>query len=722
MTDTENYLSLCCATAISGKKCADFPVWVNADEFYELAFAHGVASTVYYAVKDAVGVPEGLLTKLEDAHNKAVYRDLLREEEEKRVFAAFDGADINYLPLKGSVLRYYYPVADMRVMGDTDLMIEKFARKDARAIMEKCGYKFEQSKSGHDIYSNENGNVYELHYMPEDKSSFHQKLLERALPVGDSGTRLALNHSDFYLYMISHLARHMRTTGAGLRLFADIKVFYSRCGDKLDAGYVSSALTEMGLVAFESAVKEAIYSLFYGAKASEDTQALIDYIFSGGVFGSDENYFANRRGDKGKLAYLFSSAFPGFGEMKKRYKCLKYVPFLLPLFWVIRWFSLLFRGEKPSKRYAASASVSREQLKKNKQLMIKLGLANTKSGKVRMTKGDIAISLMTILILIFAIGFISLTFFQKSDDRGTDDLVSADESEELISKDETSHQAPPEQNYASMLPYKNGVYNGYVTNGIPNGAGELSLPNGEKYIGSFSEGEFNGPGIYRYLDGSNYDGMWFEGQIHGYGTLTFADNSYIYANFVEGNPQGVCVYMNANGDVYEGELKDGKRTGKGRFVWTNGDIYEGYYVDGEREGKGKYTYANGDSYDGEWIASVPNGKGVMTTNGITYEGVFVQGKLEGEGVSTTKTGAIYKGYFVDGKYHDDNAVYAFSNGSKYEGPFENDLFNGKGKFTYADGDIVQGTFVDGLLQGTAIYYDRSTGLSKYVNYKNGKPV
>lgn len=722
MTDTENYLSLCCATAVSGKKCADFPVWVDADEFYELAFAHGVASTVYYAVKDAVGVPKQLLIKLEDAHNKAVYRDLLREEEEKRVFAAFDSADINYLPLKGSVLRLYYPVADMRVMGDTDLMIEKFARKDARTVMEKCGYKFDKTKSGHDIYYNDNGNVYELHYMPEDKSNFHQKLLERAIPVGNSGTRLSLNHSDFYLYMISHLARHMRTTGAGLRLFADIKVFYSRCGDKLDTKYVDAALAEMGLVEFERAVKQAIYCMFYGATADEDTQELIDYIFSGGVFGSDENYFANRRGDKTKLAYFFCSAFPGFGEMKKRYKCLKYVPFLLPLFWVVRWFSLLFRGDKPAKRYAAGAAISKEQLKKNRRLLVKLGLANNKSGKVRMSKSDVAISLMTIVILLFAIGFIGLTFFQKSKDRPQDTESLAEISEDASVDSEESHYAPPEQSYVSMMPYKNGVYNGYVSNGLPNGAGELDLPNGEKYIGSFSEGEFNGPGVYRYLDGSNYDGMWFEGQIHGYGTLTFADNSYIYANFVEGEPQGICVYQNANGDVYEGELKDGKRTGKGRFVWTNGDIYEGYYVDGEREGRGKYTYANGDSYEGEWIASVPNGQGVMTTNGITYEGIFVQGKIEGEGVSKTKNGATYKGYFVGGKCQDDSAVYTFSDGSKYEGPFVNDLFNGKGKFTYADGDIVQGTFVDGLLQGTAIYYDRSTGTSRYVTYKNGKPV
>ncbi len=720
MTETQRYLALCCATAVTGKSCGDFPGWVDAEQFYNLAFVHGVASTVYYAVKEAVGVPSELLAKLEDAHNKAVLRDLMREEEEKRVFAAFDKADISYLPLKGSVLRLYYPTADMRVMGDTDLMIDKFSRKEARAIMEGCGYTFDKSKSGHDIYYNDNGNYYELHYMPEDKSVFHQKLMERAIPVGE-GARLSLNYSDFYIYMISHLARHTRSTGAGLTLFADIKVFYSRCGDKLDGTYVEETLREMGLGAFEKAVKKVIYSLFYGADADEDTADFIDYIFSGGVFGSDENYAANRRGDKGKFAYIMSSAFPSLEEMKKRYPCLIKAPFLLPLLWVVRWFAIVFRGDKPAKRLVAGAAVDRSRLSKNKRLLVKLGLANTKTGKVRMTGGDIAISLLIILLLVFAIFVIGFAFFQSGPER---DEISNDVSDDVYENSDGSNEStytPPDQYYGT-LPYKNGVYEGYIANGLPNGAGELKLPNGEKYIGTFADGEYNGPGVYYYLDGSSYDGMWFEGTIHGFGTLLLADGSYIYANFVEGEPQGVCEYMNANGDIYEGELKDGKRTGNGRFLWANGDKYEGNYVDGEREGQGKYTYANGDSYNGEWIASAPNGKGTMVIGGVTYEGVFVQGLLEGEGTFINKNGDKYQGYFIGGKCNDSNATLKYKNGDKYEGPFANDLFNGNGKFTYSDGSFVQGNFVNGVLQGTALYYNSSTGISKYVNYKNGKPL
>ncbi len=649
MTDTEKYFAGCLAAAVSGRKSSDFPDWVNAEQFKSLALSHGVAGAVYYAVKDARGTPETLLSELREEHEKALEADRLRETEEERVFAAFEKAGISFLPIQGSVLCLYYPERDMRAVTDTDVIVKRSARKGAREALKSCGYALSKKNDGSDVYRSADGSVFEVRYEPKDKSAFHRKLTERAVPLEDGGARLSLNHSDFYIYMISGLAEKLRTADVTLKHFADVKVFYSRCGDRLDGDYVAKTLAEMGLDTFESAVKELLYTLFYGAEASDGTKELLGYVFSCCAGGA--------------------------------------------------------RG-------------------KNKRIVKSLGLADVGGGKARMTAGDAAIALFTIVLLSFAICLIGFTFFVKEKPRDIAAAEPADSTEDAVSAESTDEESVytlPEQDYAT-IPYKSGVYSGYISDGLPNGTGELNLPNGEKYIGSFADGEFNGPGVYHYLDGSSYDGMWFEGAIYGYGTLTFADNSYIYANFVDGEPQGSCIYQNAEGDVYEGELKDGKRTGKGRFLWANGDRYEGNYVDGEREGSGKYTYANGDSYEGEWIASVPNGKGVMIVGGVKYEGLFVQGIIEGEGVSVTASGDKYEGFFIGGKCCDDSAVYTFKDGSKYEGAFENGLFNGKGKFTYTDGDTVEGTFENGVLQGTAIYYDKSAGSTRTVTYKDGKPA
>lgn len=644
MTKNEAYMTTIYGAALSAKPCDVLPEEAEAEALLALAKKHGVANALYYALRGTAFEPY-----FEKAHTEAIERDSLRREEEARVFDVLEKADISYLPVKGGVLCLYYPSEDMRDTECTELVVDTFARKDARRVMESCGYKQEESEGNSDLYKNEKGNLYKLQFKPKDASAFQKKLMELALPVDGHGGRLSLGYSDFYIYIISDLASRIQAGRVSLRELGDIKVFYSRCGGALDEEYVDKCLAEMGLKAFEKEVKKLIYVLFYGTKGDRSATLFANYVFSMG------------------------KAF------------------------------------------------TKEQKGNKKELFDALGIAHNKNGKQRMSGGDIALTLVIIFLLIFSIVFISTIFFQKE----KEDYIPSEYSEDTQSAEEETREdsmfAIPEQDYAT-IPYRNGVYKGYVSDGLPNGAGELTLPNGEKYIGSFSNGQFNGNGIYYYLNGTTFDGMWFEGEINGSGTLTLVDGGYIYGDFVNGTPQGICVYQNANGDVYEGELKDGKRVGMGRFSWANGDVYEGDYVDGEREGQGKYVHSNGNSYEGEWVASVPNGSGVMTNEKAAFTGVFIQGVLEGEGSAVYKNGDVYKGYFVHGKCNDDSAVYTFKDGSKYEGAFENDKFNGKGKFTYADGDVVIGTFENGLLQGTASYYDKSTGITRSVVYKDGKPV
>lgn len=728
MTLTERNLVKAYAAALAGKTCsADFTD-VDSTSFFRLAMSQGVASAVYYSLKDGE-VPEDLRAMLEDAHNKALLWDLSREEEEKRVFAAFDKADVNYLPLKGSVMRMYYPSTDMRLMGDTDIMIERFNRKDAKKIMESCGYKKTDSHSGHDIYKHENGNVFEVHWKPADGSDFHKNLMERALPVGEKGCRLSLNLSDFYIYMMCHFARHVRTSGAGIRMLADIKVFFSRCGLKIDAAYVKDVLESMGLVRFEIQVKKLIHCMFYGNTPDELTKNFADYILSGGVFGSAEISAANKRGDKSRLGYFISSVFPSYGAMKERYPFLKYLPFLLPIMWIFRWISLVFRGKKPAERYARVAAVDKATQKRNKELMAGLEIKRYKNGKQRMTAGDIATALLLIGVLVFAIILIGTRLLQpgrENDKKPASDEVlqdstemSSEETSDDVSVDEPSVEIP-EREYGTIA-YREGLYTGWLSQGVPDGTGTLVFNSGESYTGSFYQGMFNGNGVYKYNDGSRYDGMWHEDEINGIGTWYFPDGGFVSGDFFEGKPTGVCVYECANGDVYEGTLKDGKWHGKGKFVWTSGDVYEGDFNMGVRQGQGKYLYSNGDSYEGGWINDVQNGKGTYTIGGNKYTGVFVEGVLEGEGTLLFKNGDCYKGYFIHNKYWDEEGLLTFAKGGSYSGGFEDGKFNGYGVIAYADGDMVKGDFVDGYLQGEAQYYYGDEEVWHTVTYVDGKP-
>ncbi len=719
MTLTELYLINLYAAALSGKPCATAPDGVDFDALFDMALRHGAAPAVYYSAIKEESIPESFKKKLEAVHEKAVYADIRREEEEKNIFAAFEQAEIDYLPLKGSVVRMYYPCTDMRVMGDTDIIINRRDRRTARSIMKDNGFTFEESLSGHDIYKKNDGQVFELHFKPEDESAFHTKLLDRAVKVGDH--RLSLTVSDFYIYMISHLARHMRTGGAGLRLFADIKVFCARTASDLDVDYIERTLKSMGLLKFEKGVKSFVSVAFYGAAGDATARAMADYVMEGGVFGNEENHYANKRGDKSRVGYFFSSVFPSYGRMKSRYPFLKYLPFLLPIMWVFRWFALLFKGKDPQKRYQKAANSDPKRMERNKRLFNTLGI---KYGKDRMSGGDIALYLIIIAVLVSAIIILGRPFFTETEyKRNHSETVSGEESKETseeVSSAESSEDVMPER-YMGEITYNDCKYKGELKNGVPDGAGTLEYPSGETYVGSFSDGEFNGKGVYTYLDGTKYDGMWFEGEINGQGALYLTDGSYIYGEFIEGHPSGICDYEYPNGDVYKGTLVNWKRNGEGTFIWSNGDKYEGTFVDGERQGYGVYTYCDGGTYAGYWIDNVQNGKGTYTTDEGAFSGIYVEGILEGEGKVEFKNGDKYEGAFVHGIMTDENGKYSFKDGSFYMGSFKQNHFEGKGKLTFRDGSWVEGNFEKGLLQGKATYYNASTGKKRTVTYKNGEP-
>ena len=102
-------------------------------------------------------------------------------------------------------------------------------------------------------------------------------------------------------------------------------------------------------------------------------------------------------------------------------------------------------------------------------------------------------------------------------------------------------------------------YQGQVKDGKPNGLGFLIYPSGEKYIGSWKNGnKWNGTGTETLPDGRKWVGEWKNGKMNGQGKVTWSD-----------------------GRKYVGEFKDGERTGRGTFTWKDGRKYVGEFKDGE---------------------------------------------------------------------------------------------------------------------------------------------
>lgn len=58
-----------------------------------------------------------------------------------KVYDAFEKEKIDYLPIKGAVIKGFYPSAEMREMSDADILVRDEQYKRAKEILTQLGYK-----------------------------------------------------------------------------------------------------------------------------------------------------------------------------------------------------------------------------------------------------------------------------------------------------------------------------------------------------------------------------------------------------------------------------------------------------------------------------------------------------------------------------------------------------------------------------------------------------
>ena len=113
-------------------------------ELMKLAQKHDLAHLVGYGV-----YKNGLLeksspyyTKMQQAQVMAVFRYEKLNYEFNRLCEALEDAEIPFIPLKGSVLRRYYPEPWMRTSCDIDVLVrEDDLERAVKVLEEKCQYK-----------------------------------------------------------------------------------------------------------------------------------------------------------------------------------------------------------------------------------------------------------------------------------------------------------------------------------------------------------------------------------------------------------------------------------------------------------------------------------------------------------------------------------------------------------------------------------------------------
>ena len=374
-------------SAISGKKMSDEELCLYSEEYFprllKIANKHDVSHLVILGMKqnglisnDTFGVEEHLL--------KAVYRYEQLNFEYLQLCDALERAEIPFVPLKGSVLRCYYPEPWMRTSCDIDVLVHKTDLEKAVTYLVKNLNYTEKERTPHDVsLCGTTGNTVELHYdlVEEGRANNATKILSTAWDnvYLKENSRFFYRMTDefFYFYHIAHMAKHFENGGCGIKPFADLWFLNSTDGGTVKKR--ETLLRQGNLLRFAQTAQKLSRVWFDNEEMDCLSLEMENYVLNGGSFGSAKNRISVQQQKKGgKFRYLWSKIFIPYDEIKFFYPILQKHRFLTPFMEVYRWLKLIFGGrlKSVSKELEMNQSVSVESKEFTRDFLVKIGLLN----------------------------------------------------------------------------------------------------------------------------------------------------------------------------------------------------------------------------------------------------------------------------------------------------------------------------------------------------------
>lgn len=281
--------------------------------------------------------------------NMAVYRVEQLQYELDCICETLKKANIPFIPLKGAFLRSLYAEPWMRTSCDIDILVEEKNLQKAIGFLEK-ELSYQCTEIGqHDaqIFA-ENGTHIELHYSLLESGS--KQAVRRVLDciwesVNMQNVQCEMPDELLYCYHISHIAKHIKFGGCGVRAILDTWILNHKV--EFDKAKRDRLLQKAGLFSAAKAIENLAEVWFLGAEKNALSEELEEYILTGGVYGTFENKVAAQQTrQKNKVVYLCSRIFIPYSEMKFKYPILQKYSILYPFYIVKRCFLLLNKDKR----------------------------------------------------------------------------------------------------------------------------------------------------------------------------------------------------------------------------------------------------------------------------------------------------------------------------------------------------------------------------------------
>lgn len=372
-------------SAVTGEALS-LPEGFDLDAAYTLIKAHKIAPLAYEgALHCGVSQQHPVMMHLFQASCRAIQVNERQMRELHEIYAAFEEAGVDYLPLKGSIMKAMYPRPELRLMGDADILIRQEQYVKVRPIMESLGYYNKASADDVIIWSN-NALYLELHISLFD--SQHKELYAYfidgwAFAKVKEGNCYMMTPEDAFIYEIAHFVKHYGSFGIGCRHMVDLWV-YLRNYPALNEIYIQNELEKLQLWTFYRHLRHTLAWWFEDAVPDETTELISEVVFSSGSWGTERSaaiWFEMKEQNvtsgsvKTRATYVLRRVFPKGEKLKQFYPVLDRHPWLLPAVWLRYIFTKIFAHKLTLRQHINKMKwLTDEDLKNKWEMLHKVGL------------------------------------------------------------------------------------------------------------------------------------------------------------------------------------------------------------------------------------------------------------------------------------------------------------------------------------------------------------
>ncbi len=347
-----------------------------------MAKKHDVSHLLAYGLKQNFLLDAAYKESLEKNLFTAVYRYELLNYEFNRLCDTLETAKIVFLPLKGSVIRQYYPEPWMRTSCDIDILVHEEDLENATEyLIKNLGYAY-KGKGDHDVslYA-PNGVHLELHYtllediLPKSSGDILANIWQYTFPKNGKTYWHECTDEMFYFYHIVHMAKHIEEGGCGIKPFIDSWILDNL--PDIDQTKRDVLLKQGEMLDFSKIARMLSSVWFNGAEHTESTKKLEQYILSGGVYGATKNRISIQQQRKGgQWKYALSKIFIPYNTLKLHYPILQKHRWLTPLMQIRRWCKLIFCGHRKRvmQELKYNHSISQSEAKNVQSFLQDIGL------------------------------------------------------------------------------------------------------------------------------------------------------------------------------------------------------------------------------------------------------------------------------------------------------------------------------------------------------------